>query len=38
MFVNNLIEGEKQVRMTNLSMKSRESIHRHPLKPGSVHN
>ena len=29
-FVNNLIEGKKQVRMTNLSMNSRESIHRHP--------
>ena len=32
-FVNNLIEGKKQVRMTNLSMNSRESIHSHPLKP-----
>ena len=31
-FVNNLIEGEKLVRMTNLSMNSRESIHRHSLK------
>ena len=31
-FVNNLIEGEKNVRMTNLSMNSQESIHRHPLK------
>ena len=31
-FVNNLIEGEKQVRMANLSMNSRESIQRHPLK------
>ena len=32
-FVNNLIEGKKQVRMTNLSMNSREIIHRHFLKP-----
>ena len=29
--VNNLIEGKKHVHMTNLTMNSQESSHRHPL-------